>query len=181
MPIRSDVAKRGWARVADVNGRRVWCSLYVIWRSMRERCLCATYRDYKYYGGRGITICAEWSSYDVFRAWAVSRGFCKGMTIERNDTNGNYGPSNCRWIPKRLQQDNTRRVHRLTVGGITRSLPEWSRITGMAPEVLRGRLKGGWSHEQIVTLPLGAIRPGMLRGRAAAKAKRLAAMGQEGR
>jgi hypothetical protein len=153
---------------------RVSCSLYNIWHSMRERCLCATYRDYKYYGGRGITICEAWSDYAVFRAWALSAGFSKGMTLDRRDSDGHYTHDNCRWIPKSRQQDNTRRVNKLTTGGVTRSLPEWARLLGISPEVLRTRLKAGWTHDQILTFPLGKVRPGMLRGRAAAKAKRLA-------
>ena len=166
---------------------RVSCSLYNIWHSMRERCLCATYRDYKYYGGRGITICAEWSDYGAFRAWALSHGFCKGMTLDREDGNGNYEPGNCRWIPRGAQQENIRRAIMLTLNGDRKSLYRWARITGLSPDLLRTRHYNGWTDEQILTTPVlatGVWRPGVqhgLRGRAAAKAKRLAAMGNEGR
>ena len=64
-----------YARVKElVGGRRVACSLYVIWRSMRERCLCATYRDYKYYGGRGIQVCARWSGKNGFKQFIEDMG-----------------------------------------------------------------------------------------------------------
>lgn len=142
-------------RVATLpTGKRVSCSLYNIWHSMRLRCLTPGYRDYKYYGGRGITICDEWSDYGAFRVWAVSNGFGKGMSIERNNVQRGYAPDNCSWIPLGHQQDNTRRVHRLTVGGITKSLPEWSRIHGVKAAVINSRLRLGWDHERAVTTPL---------------------------
>lgn len=163
------------------DGKRITCTLYNIWHSMRLRCLTPGYRDYKYYGGRGITICSEWDAYEPFRAWALANGFRKGMTLERGDVNGGYSPDNCSWIPQSDQQLNTRRVKMLTLNGVTKALPLWAREIGMTCEQLRSRVNSGWSHEQALTLPLGASRPGMLRGRAAAKAKRLAAMGTERR
>lgn len=135
------------------------CSLYNIWHSMRERCLCSTYRDYKYYGGRGVTIDAEWSDYAVFRKWALATGFGKGMTLDRRDPNGNYTDDNCRWVPKSDQQLNTRRVKQLTVCGITKPLPVWGRMHGLTSFTIRCRLKNGWSHEHAVLIPLGGRRP----------------------
>ena len=150
-----------WVRMAKLSriGKRKACSLYVIWRSMRERCLCKTYRDYPYYGGRGITICDEWSDYAVFRAWAIANGFGKGMTLDRIDPNGNYEPDNCRWITKGEQQANTRRARMLTIDGKTKSIYEWSRISGVPANVINSRERSlGWPHKQAVFHPPGVPR-----------------------
>lgn len=47
------------------------------------------------------------------------------LTLERIDVNGNYDPSNCKWVSKQAQQRNKRNVRKFTIGGITKTLPEW--------------------------------------------------------
>lgn len=153
-----------WLRLFRKNGKRKMCQLYLKWSAMRWRCLNPRHEKFSYYGGRGITICAEWNDYAVFRAWALANGFSKDMSLDRIDVNGNYGPDNCRWIPLSHQQDNTRWVHRLTLNGITKSLPEWARELGVSPFLLRSRLYEGWSDEQVLTTPKlagGAYRQGV--------------------
>lgn len=83
--------------------------LYHIWQNMKRRCLRFTNPNFKYYGGRGITICTEWkNSFDTFYAWAVSNGYQENLSIDRIDVNGNYCPSNCRFATKKEQSRNTR-------------------------------------------------------------------------
>lgn len=84
--------------------------LYRIYYKMRERCYRATNDNYKYYGGRGITICKEWlDSFKKFSEWALSHGYSENLTIDRIDVNGNYEPGNCRWITIQEQQKNKRK------------------------------------------------------------------------
>jgi hypothetical protein len=139
-------------------GKRIRTRLYECWASMRKRLLCRTNKDYASYGGRGVTMCAEWNDFGAFRAWALSAGYRKGLSLERIDNNGNYEPSNCRWIPVSEQQDNTRRVHHLTVNGVTRPLPWWARLTGLKASLINGRVRAGWPHERAVTEPVGWYR-----------------------
>lgn len=81
--------------------------LYSIWKGMKERCFNANYRDYPHYGGRGITVCAEWAaSFAAFRDWALANGYALTLTIERRNVNGNYEPGNCTWITLSEQQKN---------------------------------------------------------------------------
>jgi hypothetical protein len=79
---------------------------YGIWAAMIRRCENIGAPEYKYYGGRGIEVCAQWKSFENF---LLDMGFCPtGFSIERKDVNGNYCPENCIWIPRNQQSKNRR-------------------------------------------------------------------------
>lgn len=83
--------------------------LYWVWVNIKNRCLNPKYREYKYYGGRGINICDTWKDdFQSFYNWSITNGYKEGLTIDRKDTNGNYEPSNCRWITQAQNNYNTR-------------------------------------------------------------------------
>lgn len=163
-PMRPRSERLRWATIAFVpaRGKRIVCSLYTAWDSMKKRCRGRSPHHFKYYTAKGITVCDEWADdYAAFRKWALANGFCKGMSLDRIDGNRNYEPSNCRWVPMSHQQDNTSRVHRLTVDGVTKSLPQWARETGVNARALRQRLRDGWTHHDAVRTPL--LPPGIYR------------------
>lgn len=82
--------------------------IYEIWASMKNRCTNPKKKDYKYYGGRGITVCEEWKN--SFENFYKDMGDCpEGMSLDRIDTNGNYELSNCKWSTKKEQSFNTRK------------------------------------------------------------------------
>jgi len=79
---------------------------YRSWSSMWTRCTNANAPDYKWYGGRGITICKRWKKFENFLADMGERP--DGTTLDRKSVNGNYTPSNCRWATDSEQQNNRR-------------------------------------------------------------------------
>ena len=83
--------------------------LYLIWHHIKDRCLNSNHKFYEYYGGRGITICPEWTNdYIAFRDWALNNGYQKGLEIDRIKTNGNYESNNCRWATHKENCNNRR-------------------------------------------------------------------------
>lgn len=72
--------------------------LYRVYWRIKESCYNKNDKSYKYYGGRGIKICGEWLQYENFLSWCLTHGYKEGLQIDRIDTNGNYEPSNCRFV-----------------------------------------------------------------------------------
>ena len=91
--------------------------LYPLWKSIKYRCYNINSKDYANYGGRGIVMCNEWKNdFLAFHDWAIANGYKeektdKGLnilTIDRIDVNGNYEPSNCRFVTNDVQAKNKR-------------------------------------------------------------------------
>lgn len=128
--------------------------LHWIWRGMKDRCYNPKNKTYNFYGGRGIKICDEWKSdFMPFYEWAMANGYKDGLTIDREDSNGNYCPENCRWATRTQQANNTRRNVYVTINGETRTVPEWSRIYGVNPYSVRTRIQKGWEPALAITTP----------------------------
>lgn len=127
--------------------------LYKIWDSMKQRCLNPNNPQYNNYGGRGITIYAEWHDFPNFMKWALQNGYCENLSIDRIDVNGNYHPGNCRWASQRTQNNNRRNNHLLTYNGRTHTIAEWGKITGILPATIHHRVsRDGWSVEDALTV-----------------------------
>ena len=133
--------------------------LYRVWYAMKGRCYNPHDDAYKDYGGRGIKMCDEWMTYTGFRKWALDNGYDEKAerrmcTLDRIDFNGNYEPSNCRWVDMRVQSNNKRSNRLVTLNGETHNIAEWSKIVGIKSQTIIRRLNKGWSNEDALTLPL---------------------------
>lgn len=88
--------------------------LYNVWTSIKARCYNLNSTYFSDYGGRGISMCNEWKhDYQAFHNWAMSSGYNPDAkrgecTIDRIDVNGDYCPSNCRWVSMMVQRHNRR-------------------------------------------------------------------------
>ena len=126
--------------------------LYNVWCLMLRRTTKPHSQDYKYYGGRGITVCDEWSrDFMKFHDWAYSNGYVEGLTLDRIDVNGNYCPENCQWATRKTQANNTRTNHYLTLNGKTQSMKRWSEELGLSYHTLQWRVYHGWTDEEALT------------------------------
>lgn len=132
--------------------------LFHIWAEMLERCKNTNRHDYKYYGGKGVTVCEEWKVFEVFAKWAHESGYAENLSIDRIDSNGDYTPANCRWADWVTQMNNTNRNHFITANGETHTVAEWSRITGISLSTLNYRISGGWKPEDIISKSKHIIR-----------------------
>lgn len=83
--------------------------LYTRWMRMRRRCYSPDAHNFKYYGGRGITICDEWrDDFAAFATWIDANLGPRpaGKTLDRKDNDGNYEPGNLRWATQAEQNAN---------------------------------------------------------------------------
>lgn len=137
--------KHGDARAGRVE------RLHRTWRKMQERCNPALAARHPRYAGRGITVCAEWRDYLTFKAWALANGYADHLTIERIENDGDYEPSNCRWITRGDQTRNRSSSRRLTCEGRTQLLQQWADETGLSASLISHRLTAGWPVERALS------------------------------
>lgn len=120
--------------------------LYRIHRAMNDRCYKEYDKFYADYGGRGITVCDDWLGADGFLNfynWALSSGYEEGLSIDRKDVNGNYEPTNCRWITMAEQQRNKRNNVYVEYNGEKRLLSDVAKELGVPVETVRQRMLKG--------------------------------------
>lgn len=129
--------------------------LYGIWNNMRNRCSNPNSPRYELYGGRGITVCDEWSDYSIFREWAISHGYKNNLSIDRIKTDEWYRPDNCRWVTQKIQCNNKRSNRYLTFNGETKTMMEWSECVDIPYSTIRSRLNSlGWTVEHALSAPV---------------------------
>jgi hypothetical protein len=103
--------------------------LYNRYASIKSRCNTKSDRAYPYYGGRGIKICFEWANdFKLFYDWCLENGYKASLDIDRIDNNGDYEPNNCRFVERKINTRNKRKIQsNNTTGykGVTKSIKEY--------------------------------------------------------
>jgi hypothetical protein len=121
---------------------------------MKRRCQNPDFVDYPKWGGRGITVCDEWSeSFESFNDWAMNHEWKEGLTLDRIDNDKGYCPENCRWATVIEQANNKRNCTMVTYGDKTQSLAEWARESGLPYSTLLSRISKGWDFEKAINTP----------------------------
>lgn len=127
--------------------------IYQIWRGMKDRCLNPNSASYKRYGGRGITVCAEWiDDFLSFYSWALNNGWAKGLINDRRDNDKGYSPLNCRFVTPPVSARNTRRNNYIEFNGKRLVITDWATELGISTNSLKKRIyKLKWPLEKALT------------------------------
>jgi len=123
--------------------------LWSIWYGMIQRCYNNKRSNYRYYGGRGIRVCARWFySMDAFAQDMGPRP--EGYQIDRTDNDMGYSPDNCRWVSTKVNTNNRRSNVHLTHNGETRTATEWADHLRISARVIQNRIHLGWTTEEVL-------------------------------
>lgn len=126
---------------------------YSIWCDMKKRCHNPTTLAWDNYGGRGITVCDRWkNSFENFLKDMGTRP--KGKHIDRKRNNEGYSPENCHWVTPKQNHRNKRNNRIICFNSESRTMAEWSEITGIKIGTIWMRLELGWPEEAALFKPL---------------------------
>lgn len=130
---------------------------------MKNRCYRPNTIYYHRYGGRGIKVCDRWMEYSNFESDLIDSyerhlkiHGSLGTTLDRINNNGDYSPENCKWSTPKEQCQNRKppREIRVTIGGESKNLKEWSEIYKTKYSTVRGRIYLlGWEPVRAITTP----------------------------
>lgn len=138
--------------------------IYGLWSHVIRRCYSLSSKAYNRYGGRGITVCERWRKFENFYADMGERPVDR--TLDRIDNDGGYWCGkcdectangrqlNCRWATRVEQGNNKRNNRMITYQGVTLTLAQWATKFGLDREIVRVRLRRGWSVEDALERPL---------------------------
>lgn len=137
--------RSGLARRHGMAGTQV----YIAWKNMRQRCLNPNHPQWEDWGGRGISFCQKW---ETFEGFFEDMGSPKdGETLERLDNSKGYSKDNCEWR-SHLAQNNNRRSNRVIENeGKRLTITQWSREREINHSTLNQRLRRGWSEEEALS------------------------------
>lgn len=123
---------------------------YSTWSSMITRCTNKNELNFKYYGGRGVSVCGRWMcSFESFLEDMGERP--PGCSIDRINNSGNYEPGNCRWSTRREQCRNKRSNKLITHCGVTKCLADWLDDFKLNRNIYEGRIRRGWTEIEAIT------------------------------
>lgn len=123
------------------DGKKQQSRTYTSWMSMHRRCCDPKTDSYPHYGGRGISVCERWDSFENF---LEDMGECPdGFSIERKDVNGDYNLENCTWVLLEEQAFNRSNSVLLDIDGQKMLMTHAARIAGISPSSMSIRIRSG--------------------------------------
>ena len=122
-----------------------------IWKSMNYRC---SSKENSNYGGRGIRVCSSWKkSFLNFKGWALINGYTNELQIDRKNNDGNYSPSNCRWVTPVEQAANKRTTRIIAFNNKKYTTRQFARKLNLSQNCVNNRIKSGWAIKRIISTP----------------------------
>ncbi len=122
------------------------------WMGIQDRCYNEKNPKFKNYGARGIKVCDRWL--ESFENFFADMGHPQPHeSIDRENNDGDYSPENCRWADNKTQARNRRSNRFVVLDGESKTIAEWSEITGISQGTISERIKYGWSDRDVLTKP----------------------------
>ena len=134
--------------------------LYPIWKELNARCYNPKNKRYKVYGEKNIKVCDEWKNdFMTFRKWAYENGYDENAprgvcTLDRIDNDGDYKPSNCRWVSYSRQQRNTNKTYMFEYKGIKKPLIDWAEEFNLPYNTIKWRFENWGNVDKVLTMPI---------------------------
>lgn len=124
-----------------------------IYNNMHSRCDNPNTPKFENHGGRGISVCDEWSGDDGFinfYTWAINNGYSDDLSIDRIDNDGNYSPDNCHWTDYEGQQINRRNTLFIEINGVSKQTRDWAKENNLTVNTIWGRWYRGDRGEDLI-------------------------------
>ncbi len=122
---------------------------YKAWAEMRSRCFNPKNRIFKYYGGRGISICSEWNNFENFFK-DMGRKISPRHSLERSNNEIGYNKDNCVWATRNEQARNKRNTVIVSDGTLEMCLKDWAAFIGIPYKTLHSRIRNGWALDRAI-------------------------------
>lgn len=155
-------SRKGIAKYTKYSHRNI--KIYACWKSMLSRCYDKNKKDYKNYGGRGVTVCDEWRyNYQPFLTWCLDNGWQKGLQLDK-DKKGDgllYSPDTCMFVTPKENGNNRRNNTIVEFNGEKMSLKSACDILGYNTrkyDTVVSRMSSGWSFLEAIYIPVGEKR-----------------------
>jgi hypothetical protein len=122
-----------------------------LWGCMKSRCYNPKHNSYSIYGGKGVTVCDRWMTFENFVEDMSPRP--PGTSLDRIDGNGPYCKENCRWATAVEQGRNKSNNNLVEIYGLNKPVSFWAELSGTPDKTIYARLDRGWEGKRAVFTP----------------------------
>ena len=146
----SPYAQTAAASAANITHGLSKSRIYRLWKGMIARCKYKNSPNFPNYGGRGIKVCKRWENFENFLC-DMGRP-PEGYQLDRINNDGDYEPSNCRWVTVKDNSRNRRTNRNITFFGVTKCITDWAGDIGITRSALYRRIDIlSWPLEKALT------------------------------